>query len=82
MSAYIFYNTCETYIIRFIIGISNIVTVGVRNKAGLEHMAVSKSVIQDNTAPDSGTVECQKFIQVREYIIVVIKKKDSPFLFQ
>ncbi|XP_060596420.1 uncharacterized protein LOC132750448 [Ruditapes philippinarum] len=44
-------------------GISNIVTVGVQNKAGLEHMAVSKPVIQDNTAPDSGTVECQKFVQ-------------------
>ncbi|XP_053400990.1 uncharacterized protein LOC123541000 [Mercenaria mercenaria] len=44
-------------------GTTNLVSVGVKNKAGLEKMIVSPPVVQDNIAPLAGTVECPKFVQ-------------------
>jgi hypothetical protein len=41
-----------------------VITVGVRNKARLENSITSPPIIQDNTAPLAGTVECPDFVQV------------------
>ncbi|XP_053401006.1 uncharacterized protein LOC123523226 isoform X2 [Mercenaria mercenaria] len=49
-------------------GISNVVTAGVVNKAGLENVVVAPPVIQDSTAPAAGNVKCPKFVQSQSVI--------------
>ncbi|XP_052806221.1 uncharacterized protein LOC128235438 [Mya arenaria] len=44
-------------------GIPNILSVTVTNKANITAKAYSQSLIQDNTEPDTGIVECHEYIQ-------------------
>jgi len=48
-------------------GLPNILTAYAENAAGLTGSVYSQSVLQDNSEPLAGTVECHKFIQVLYY---------------